>query len=297
MQEKDLTEKTLEQYNDVFADIVNGLLFSGKQIVKEQSLTDAQPFSLYKADGRIREQDRDVAKYWLAENGKKINIRIALFGAENQTKYDPHMPLRVIGYDGAAYRAQIGQKELYPVITLVLYFGDRPWGKNRTLYDVVKVPEELKPYVKDYGINVFEISHLPEEAINNFHSDFRIVVDYFVHKRSNPDYRPRDAEKFRHTDELLKLMAVMTKDRRYEEVLYEEGGAPQNMCELLDRVEAKGREEGIREGIEKGIEKGADMARLESIRSVMEGLKYTSQQAMDLLKIPAADRQRYIEKL
>ncbi len=89
------------------------------------------------------------------------------------------------------------------------------------------------------------------------------------------------------------MMSVMTQDRRYEEVLYEEGGVPQNMCELLDRVEAKGRAEGIREG----IEKGADMARLDSIRSIMEGLKYTSQQAMDLLKIPAADRQKYASRL
>ncbi len=65
------------------------------------------------------------------------------------------------------------------------------------------------------------------------------------------------------------------------------------MCELLERVEAKGRAEGIKEG----IEKGADMARLDSIRSIMEGLKYTSQQAMDLLKIPAADRQKYASRL
>ena len=47
MAEKDLTEKTLEAYGDVFADIVNGLLFQGRQIVSEEALTDAQPFSMY----------------------------------------------------------------------------------------------------------------------------------------------------------------------------------------------------------------------------------------------------------
>ena len=36
---------------------------------------------------------------------------------------------------------------------------------------------------------------------------------------------------------------------------------------------------------------------LDAIRNIMEGLKYTAQQAMDLLKIPAAERDKYIAKL
>ncbi len=39
MADKDLAEKTLEQYNDVFADIINGLVFDGEQIVQEQKET------------------------------------------------------------------------------------------------------------------------------------------------------------------------------------------------------------------------------------------------------------------
>ncbi len=35
MGEKDITEKILADYNDVFADIVNVLLFGGKTIVDE----------------------------------------------------------------------------------------------------------------------------------------------------------------------------------------------------------------------------------------------------------------------
>jgi len=31
MGQKDITEKVLEDYNDVFADIINGLLFGGEQ--------------------------------------------------------------------------------------------------------------------------------------------------------------------------------------------------------------------------------------------------------------------------
>lgn len=40
MGEKDIAEKVLEDYNDVFADIVNVLLFQGEQIVKPEQLED-----------------------------------------------------------------------------------------------------------------------------------------------------------------------------------------------------------------------------------------------------------------
>ena len=47
---------------------------------------------------------------------------------------------------------------------------------------------------------------------------------------------------------MLKLFTALTGDDRYSEMLREEGGKPKNMCEVLDRVEAKGKEIGIREG-------------------------------------------------
>ncbi|MBQ6341951.1 MAG: hypothetical protein IJI41_02380 [Anaerolineaceae bacterium] len=64
MGEKDITEKTLESYNDVFADILNVLLFNGKHVVDPNDLEDRNPHSFYKADGKIRELVRDVVKSW-----------------------------------------------------------------------------------------------------------------------------------------------------------------------------------------------------------------------------------------
>ncbi len=291
MCEKDMVEKTLGSYNDVFADIVNGLLFHGREVVKEGSLADAQPVSVYKADGRLREQERDVSKYWCRTEEKRINVRLAFLGIENQTEYDRDMPVRVIGYDGASYRAQLaaGRKERYPVLTLVLSFSKKRWGKNRRLYDVLEIPEELKPYISDYRICVFEIPYLPEEAVGWFRSDFRIAADYFIHSRENADYRPEEAQAFRHTDELLKLMAVMTNDDRYEDILKEGGERPKNMCEVLDRAEARGREEGMEIGREETL--------LTAAKNMMEAFRVTAMQALEVLKVPAEERQKYMEKL
>ena len=75
---------------------------------------------------------------------------ISLIGFENQTEADRDMPLRVLGYDGADYRNQLSAKGgLYPVVTLVLYFGESPWTEPRSLYERVSVPEALSPFVND----------------------------------------------------------------------------------------------------------------------------------------------------
>ena len=92
--------------------------------------------------------------------------------------------------------------------------------------------------------------------------------------------------KFRHVDELLKMMASITHDDRFLDVLYdEEGGKPEDMCEVLDRVEAKGEAKGI------------DKARLESIKNLMKNVGWTIQQAMDALGIPKSEQSRYVAKL
>ena len=336
--EKDVLEKTLEAYNDVFADIVNGLLFQGAQVVKEDALTDAQPFSMYKADGKVHEQIRDISKFWITEGGldcsdssvgitgnrdrnrdrrrrkwrhggknKKesgIRVRLSCFGFENQSDYDKDMPIRVIGYDGASYRAQLSgkcRKERYPVVTLVLYFGYEPWGKSRSLYDVIDIPERLKPYVSDYQINVFEIAHLPEAAVEYFHSDFKIVVDYFVNSRTNSDYRPSNPAPFQHVDELLALMSVVTHDSRFVESLYEEGEKPKDMCEVLDRAEARGQVLGEKIGQARGEKigqaQGIFLANLSGIKNVMREVKCSAQRAMDILQISDQDRPKYLSRL
>ena len=98
MREKDITEKALENYDDVFADIVNALVFDGDKIVKGTELEQVLPKEAYNnSEGEIHEQERDVVKAW-----RYGTIRIALLGMENQTDVDYDMPLRTISYDGAS---------------------------------------------------------------------------------------------------------------------------------------------------------------------------------------------------
>ena len=53
MTEKDVVSKTLESYPDVFADIINGFLFGGKQLVSPDDLIPANIASQYKSDNKM----------------------------------------------------------------------------------------------------------------------------------------------------------------------------------------------------------------------------------------------------
>ena len=191
-------------------------------------------------------------------------MKVCDIGFENESEPDPDMPLRVFNYDGSEYRTQLlkenRQNPRYPVVTLVLYFGyKKHWDAPMWLHEAVDIPEIFKPYVTDMKINLFEIAFLTDEQLSCFHSDFKIVADYFIQKRRNGDYVP-SREKLQHVEAVLQLLSVMTEDTRFEEVLNQEDssgrGGVNNMCDVLDRVEARGVAIGEARGVAIGEKKG-----------------------------------------
>ena len=215
MKDKDIAEKILEDYPDVFADIVNGFLFNGNEVVKPEELEDMQLRSAYRAEQKLHDMERDVAKRW-----KKNGIRIACVGFENQTAPD---------CNGA-------------VITIVLYFGyEQRWTAAKSLYEAVSVPDELKPFVTDTKINVFEVAWLKDEQVAKFKSDFRIVADYFVQKRKTGTYRgSRDT--MRHVYEVLQLLSVMEHVDYLERAVVEKRvkGGERDMSSIFDQYIKEG---------------------------------------------------------
>ena len=295
MQDKDITEKMLEKYNDVFADILNVLLFAGRDVVDESALMDALPMSMLKIDGRVRTQERDIAKYW-----RKNKINVALFGLENQTVPNKLMPLRVFGYDGAEYvkqsRKENGDRAKYPVITLVLYLGyEKRWNYPKRLFEVLDIDEDVRPYVNDFKINLFEIAYLEREKIDLFKSDFRILADYLYQMRENRDYIA-DETNIAHVEELLTLMSAMTGDNRFEETINDfKGKEKVNMCEVLDRVEARGIEKGIEKGLEKGIEQGIKRGTINTLISLVKDGILSLDEAAIRAGMSAKDFKKYIK--
>jgi hypothetical protein len=145
---------------------------------------------------------------------------------------------------------------MLPVVTIVLYFGtDRHWSSRKKIKELMEIPRCLDMYVNDYQMHVFEVAWLTEEQISRFHSDFKVVANFFVQKRKNRDYIPDDPTEIRHVDEVLKLLKVMTGDRRYEEIFRKKKGV-RSMCDVAERLEKMGIAKGIEIGRSEGKMEG-----------------------------------------
>lgn len=174
--EKDMTSKKLEDYTDVFADILNVLLFH-KNLLKPELLKSGPTESIYKTDVQtLNDQRRDTLKDYMDES----RFLIASIGIENQSTIQKIMPIRIMGYDYGSYRQQLSDNVsfLRPVITIVLNFSMKRWTSGKSLHEILKIPKELKPYVQDYKIYVFDIAFLDDDVINTFTSDFKAVARF-----------------------------------------------------------------------------------------------------------------------
>ena len=94
----DKVEKILEDYGDVFADIINVLVYHGEEVVRSENLADGPTASMFKAaEGNWGQKGRDVIKMDV-----RNHIAYALYGLENQTAVNYVMPVRSMGYDYAS---------------------------------------------------------------------------------------------------------------------------------------------------------------------------------------------------
>lgn len=248
MAEKDLSAKKLEDYNEVFADIYNTLLFR-KQVLLPERLKSGPTESVYKTDSkRFHSQGRDILKRY----HNQTNLMISSFGIENQAYHDKTMPIRIMRYDVGTYQQQIydGEAQMTPVITIVLNMTENRWTAPKSLHEMLDIVPELSEYVQDYKIFVFDIAFLDDETIQSFTSDFGEIARFFKSKRLGKD--PMDSTTIlQHPQEILEFISIFTKDRRYldytKHLEKEEGGAV-TMCEVLDAYIARGIEQGIPQG-------------------------------------------------
>lgn len=242
MGKPDQHEKRLEEYNDVFADIYNTLVFK-QNILNEENLMAGPTESINDSDTNdLLEQRRDVYKHYrelepiskfYCGSESNIHLRLANFGIENQTTIDSLMPLRVMSYDLGSYRQQINDnsvlakkyqkrnyvvKMLSPVISIVLNFSNCRWNTSKCLKDMIDFPKELACFtdlVQDYKMLVYDIAFLEDEVLNSFQSDFGIVARFFKNKRLRylDDMSAADIKRVKP---LLRFFAEMTEQKEFE---------------------------------------------------------------------------------
>ena len=245
---KDLAEKNLLQYKDVFSDIVNVNLFGGRCYVSAEELSREPGELITKAvsDDKLWQLQMDVPMKC------KKNNRSFFLCLENQSDKNNVMPVRDMGYQHAKYMEQIkaakesnqktsnypnpmtkelnDSQKLSPVITLVLNYSQKEW----------------------------------ETTIRQYQSDFKYIVRYLScgnDRRKLDEYFQTTEFQLDHPEAFLDWLSAVTNDRRYrkaKELIEEtEGkGGKINMCVLLDMYEERGEARGIEKGIAQGIVQG-----------------------------------------
>ena len=279
---KDLAEKNLLQYKDVFSDIVNVNLFGGRCYVSAEELSREPGELITKAvsDDKLWQLQMDVPMKC------KKNNRSFFLCLENQSDKNNVMPVRDMGYQHAKYMEQIkaakesnqktsnypnpmtkelnDSQKLSPVITLVLNYSQKEW----------------------------------ETTIRQYQSDFKYIVRYLScgnDRRKLDEYFQTTEFQLDHPEAFLDWLSAVTNDRRYrkaKELIQEtEGkGGKIDMCVLLDMYEERGIEKGIAQGETRGIEKGiAQGLEQGEARGIVKGISQGIQEINTLYHCLLAD--------
>ena len=139
--------------NEIFADLFNGALFGGNQIIRPNMLAQENEKKILRAGkegGRhiILRRIRDVQKLSLLG----VGCLAVILAAEGQRTVHYAMPVRCMLYDGIDYTGQVER------ITK---------KRKEDLHDMLDIPPELEPWtecIQDYRINL-----VCSQTVNSFH--------------------------------------------------------------------------------------------------------------------------------
>ena len=316
MGSKDLREKHLFSYNDVFACAWNELAPSDAKspgIVQKwfdaEDLTDAPTEGVATHRGGISHRHRDIFKY----AGDCAGLNIAMFGLENQTADDWDMPSRVMMYDAMSYSAQTqrrrsGQK-LVPIFTRVLYFGyNKRWKAPRRLSEQCAIPDRFRAHFQDYAVDVIELAWLTDDQIERLSGDLKAIAVCLRNFRLGELARRPDTE-IAHVREVLDLLGDITGSSWFSDIKdnYESQCGRVKMCEMFEkynagliaageeRGKAEGKAEGIAEGIVIGEKRGEERGKFEGLRDmtkrIMALMNKTPEDAMNYLRLTDDEKQ------
>ena len=273
MGEKDYTQKMLIGCRDVFAELINVLVYSGEEVLNEADLLAGPTETFYVGtDRQTHQQFRDCSMYELHDG--EIH---ALYNLENQSTIDTYMPLRCAGYDGAAYRSQYQHLErgVYPVITLVLNWSRKPWNTSRSLMELFRYKPHpaVNSYINATSLHVFDMCFLKKELRELFQGDLRIILDYLCDRES----LLKRNQTMKHPEEVIRMLHALTGDDQYLDSIplftspAKKGVS--TMCDLINSYYTKGVTEGHNSGLIEGRNSGLIEGRNQVIQALISNCK------------------------
>ncbi len=252
-----------------FADLFNGVLYNGEEVVT--------PDMLESDSERSGNRFRDLKKQ--LKNGDWL----AVAAMENQESVDYSMPLRMMEYDCLEYMKQMrslrlkrkreieqagGKSDnwslrldkdsrLNPVHSVCVYHGTEEWNGPKCLKDMMDFEGALPGWADmfhDYGMTLFCVNQT--EDFTKFRTELRQFLEVIPCRKNKKLLKELfEREEYKHLDrDTAEVIAVFTDNKKMIEMLEEEQ-EEYDMCKALDDLIADGKAEGISQGISQGIER------------------------------------------
>lgn len=304
MGQNDIYESDYLDNPEIFADLVNGVLYHGEQVINPQELQEQDGELRVVGGGHVRKTIRDKVKLWKG-------IILAIIAVENQTTVDYHMVIRNMLTESMAYDKQwksgkaknkkgkyrtsdeflSGMKKedkFIPVVTIVVYYGkEKAWDGARTLHELLDVKGEGKrilPFISNYRLNLFDYHEYDD--FKQFHSELQPVFEFLRYAGDKGQLREK-LEKHKGSYRNLSSQAkvLLTKLTNIKKIpgveaeQFEKGEF--DMCKAFEDMKEEGREEGREEGM------------MTAIRNLMKSKGWTAQDAMDALMLPLSKQELY----
>lgn len=288
--------------NRRFADLFNGAVFDGRQIIRAEELEDLDRETDIVISGKGGtskgvQRYRDIVKRW------RGGTDLAVLACESQARIHYAMPVRNMLYDSLAYTEQIRQiwkfhknkrdKEMtengdnkiteeeylsrfrktdsiVPVLTLVFYYDLKQWDGAQDLYGMFGLnmqTEEgriLCKYIPNYRINLVDAGNISD--LGMFHTDLQQmlgVLKYRQDKKELKEYIYENRDYFAGVDvETYQALRAFLHSENMLKDFTVSGKEAR-----IDMCQAL--EELYQDGVKEGREEGASMIILNMLKSGM----------------------------
>lgn len=214
-----------------FASFVNGALFCGQPIFTADKLKmeDSQQGILLKtADGK----DISLERYRDIIMSSQDDARIVLLACENQEEIHYAMP----------------------VITIVFYYGEKPWDGHKDLHSLLGIDRKeyslLRQYIPNYTINLVDPQQIDDPKC--FQTNLQRVFEMLKFKQNKnqlKNYINKHEEFFKNVDVETgnAIRVLLGSEKLLQDVKKNDNGGV-NMCKALDDI----YQDGVNDGIEQG---------------------------------------------
>lgn len=267
--------------NEQFADLFNAVLFDGEPVIKPEELEDADT-----EESSVLEHREYAESIQASRDNIKIRkkstvhgVEYVLLGNENQQHIHYAIPLRVMGYDYSTYKKQYDSNakkcktlegidedeylsrmrrtdKFIPVITVVLYYGDKTWDGATTLHGMLDIPDKIARYVNDYKVLLVEArrNDLVLHNVNNvdLFNLLEIILDKDTPKNESKKKAIQYGEEHQVDKSVVMTVAGATNSK-IDYNAFEKGEV--TMCTLFDEIANEGETKGrAKEIVETGYE-------------------------------------------